>query len=836
MAIKQRVLTKLNALGNYVLQVMNTGKSETLSNIYSELNAARDLCRRGLPNDSYVAYDEFYDGLILAVQQMIDVTRPQKDVLLLCKELLRHLIIETKKERHFKKEIVFLPYKASMWDSMESIWMAAHADRENCIAYVVPIPYCDRNSDGSVAEWHCEREHFPGYVPTLNWRDLDIAALHPDVVFIHNPYDGNNLVTSVDGSYYSSNLRPHTDLLLYVPYYVTTGGMVEGTSPIWPYVDYLIVQSASFERFYETPVPVEKLAPLGSPKLDRVIRLCNNPPKPPKQWRKKLGQKKVYFYNTSLGGMLLNVDLFLKKMEYVFRIFAKRKDVCLIWRPHPLMLATLSSMRPKAVSRYEELKDMFLRENIGIYDDTPDIENTIAVSDIYVGDGGTSVTMLFAIVGKPMFILNDNIHELPTAEDWRGELLTEATFQGQDDWIVTPTNRLYKKEGNGSYRHVCPLCEYHAGSYYLKVIEAEGKAYVCPACAQDILIVSENGIEERIPLKREIGTWGAFAQAWRVGHYIFLIPLLYPNIVRFDLRTKEIAYLEGQKEHFVKKIHGEWRIGGSCVWKGELLIASPDSAEVLHVDAETLETEIGIIGESNIGCVFMCTDDEDIWLIPSSGFNLCRWRPETGEVKEYSVRMDGLYGHYPLYKTASDAFLFGMPAFDEDYVYLPPFWGNHFVKVDKHTGNAMEWDIPLPADTKGKSDYFAPLGVAGFVGNSGNGHWRMFYWPERKLYDVDVRTGDCQEINILMDKDALRHEVVGFTEQTDWMCYACQENSFHTLQDFLDGKLPGEPHDRERQLRDYQKIVVNHDGTAGEKIYHFALEKLSEKEEQRVIS
>jgi hypothetical protein len=33
-----------------------------------------------------------------------------------------------------KKEIVFLPYKASMWDALESVWRMAEAD-ENCEAY-----------------------------------------------------------------------------------------------------------------------------------------------------------------------------------------------------------------------------------------------------------------------------------------------------------------------------------------------------------------------------------------------------------------------------------------------------------------------------------------------------------------------------------------------------------------------------------------------------------------------------------------------------------------------------------------------------------------------------
>ena len=37
-------------------------------------------------------------------------------------------------------KVVFMPYKASMWDSLESVWMAADKD-ERCEALVVPITY-----------------------------------------------------------------------------------------------------------------------------------------------------------------------------------------------------------------------------------------------------------------------------------------------------------------------------------------------------------------------------------------------------------------------------------------------------------------------------------------------------------------------------------------------------------------------------------------------------------------------------------------------------------------------------------------------------------------------
>lgn len=828
MAIKNRVLKKLNTLDKYVLLVMETGSKKALRDFYRELNTVRNLCREGLSESSYADYGEFYDGLILATEQMQKVTRPQEDVLILCKELLQHLIIKTDNERHFKKEIVFLPYKVSMWDSLESIWMAASADKKNCNAYVMPIPYCDRNPDGTPAKWHYERELMPSYVPTIDCQRVDLEAWHPDVIFIHNPYDNQNYVTSIDGRFFADKLRQYTDLLVYSPYYVTSGGMGEGQGncPIFRYVDYIIVQSKGLCRFFDASVPMKKLVPLGSPKLDRVIRLCKNPPDPPEEWKEKLRGKKVYFYNTSLNGLLSDTNAFLNKMQYVFRCFAGRKDACLIWRPHPLMEATLNSMRKGDAPCYEHFKEMFIDEGIGIYDDTPDIENTIALSDVYVGDSGTSVTMLFAISGKPLFILNNNIHELPSSDDWRGELLTEVTFQGDADWLVTPTNHLYHRQPGKGYTYVTSLCEYNAASYYMKAVNVEGRVYVCPANAQDILIVSERGIEERISLDRRIEVPGAFVQAWQSGHYIFLVPFKYPAIVRFDTRTKQVEYLEGLNHIFVKQIDGEWMVGGSCIWNGALLIASPDTSELIHIDTETLESEVGQIGA---GTAIMAPDGDDIWFISTKGYSVFRWQPLAGKVNEYFVRPEGFQPHHYIYRFETDLFPYGMPAFDDNFVYIPPLWGNQFVKLNKSTGIAEEWKTPVQVTTTGRNGYFGPSAVAGFTGCVENGHWRLFYWPERKLYDVDLKEGAFEEVGIDFNEDALSHEAVGFVEQSDWMRYGCQENYHHTLPALIEGKLPGEKHDRDRQLRVFREVAANNDGTSGEKIYSFTMEKLREK-------
>ena len=62
----------------------------------------------------------------------------------------RLVYVETSFEREIpvdKLEAVFLPYNASMWGSLASIWKAADRDKD-CNAVVVPIPYYDKHPDG----------------------------------------------------------------------------------------------------------------------------------------------------------------------------------------------------------------------------------------------------------------------------------------------------------------------------------------------------------------------------------------------------------------------------------------------------------------------------------------------------------------------------------------------------------------------------------------------------------------------------------------------------------------------------------------------------------------
>lgn len=331
-------------------------------------------------------------------------------------------------------EVVFLPYKASMWDSLESVWMAAEED-ESCDAYVIPIPYCDKNPDGSFKEAHYEAEGYPDYVPITHYDDYNFEERHPDVIFIHNPYDEYNRMTSVHPFFYSKNLKQFTDKLVYIPYFILNEidpdnkeavGDIEHfcTMPAVLYADYVIVQSEAMRQIYINSVVKswgnedipksyweKKILGLGSPKVDKVLETGKEKPEIPREWLKIVQKpdgttKKIILYNTSVSALFNYEDKLLEKMKTVFQFFKGNQDeAVLLWRPHPLMHAAIESMRPQLREEYSRIEEQYKREGWGIYDDTADMNRAIAVSDAYYGDM-SSLVQLYQKTGKPIMIQN----------------------------------------------------------------------------------------------------------------------------------------------------------------------------------------------------------------------------------------------------------------------------------------------------------------------------------------------------------------------------------------------------------------------------------------------
>ncbi len=318
-------------------------------------------------------------------------------------------------------EVVFFPYKASMADSFKTIYLAAKADPA-CNAAWCPIPYFDKNPEGTYSKVHYEGDSYPDKFEVTRYWEYDVEKRHPDIIFIHNPYDNQNLVTSVHPDYYSSRLKAFTDLLVYVDYGVpiwvnkdasmVTGFREEQILPVHlnadlilgyseqfvDYIRHLFAFSRQFPNIKKADDAKSIAVALGSSKFDCILKNKKEDFSLPAEWKERIGKKKVFLLNTSLAELLENNEEHLKEIRHIAETVEEREDIILWWRPHPLMESTIRSMRPELQSEYDLIFSQVAET--GIVDTTDDLYRAVAYSDA-LWSSESSMVYLYLATGKP---------------------------------------------------------------------------------------------------------------------------------------------------------------------------------------------------------------------------------------------------------------------------------------------------------------------------------------------------------------------------------------------------------------------------------------------------
>lgn len=402
----------------------------------------------------------FKENLAKMDSEMDDIGKEQVEAL---KEAIKSVdAIETNRliseiktfiSKNIVYKVVFMPYKASMWDSLESIWMAADKD-ERCEALVVPITYYELDNNQNPIKKVNERNLFPKYVNAVNDEEYDLENDLPDIIYIHNPYDDTNLVTRVDSRYYSWNLKKYCEKLVYIPYYKWVDG-VSSTSfkSAMYYADYTVQSSddavkrcieASPEYAKELGLETieirnimeNKLINLGSPEVDKVISL--NDVKFPDGWDVKVLKSRVnVLYNTTIDEILTSRSL--SKVRNILNFFKENTEKAfVIWRPHPLLRQTLVSMLPDLVNEYDEIMSEFINSSYGVLDTNASMHYSMFWSDMCYGYKTSSLTELYKYTGK--IVLEDaprltNFVSKRSAENLLNEL-KESNVVSEPDYSL----------------------------------------------------------------------------------------------------------------------------------------------------------------------------------------------------------------------------------------------------------------------------------------------------------------------------------------------------------------------------------------------------------------
>ena len=580
------------------------------------------------------------------------------------RQMLFKIESSVKNDIRIRTEVVFLPYKASMWDSLESIWKAADEDPD-CDAYVIPIPYYDKNPDGSFRELHYEGGEYPKDVPVVWYEDYDFETRRPDMVFIHNPYDECNIVTSVHPFFYSKNLKKFTDKLVYVPYFIL--GEVDPEDrqalkdiekfclvPGVAYADQVIVQSEDMRQAYVNVLTEfmsgqgrsrayweKKILGLGSPKVDKVLGTRKENLEIPEEWKKVIQRpdgswKKVIFYNTTVTALLQHSEQYLVKLRDVLRVFYENQDeVALLWRPHPLMEATIESMRPELGAAYKEIVGAYRRDGWGVYDDSSDMDRAVCLSDGYYGDG-SSVVQLFCALNK--FVLHQYIEDEMESMNNLMRVIPRAICGRQCDKYVLDfaDNYLYKDCGDGELEFVSDIergrgCN---GFEYGEIINRKNDIIIVPNYCEFFLIY--NLVEKSIRhiyvdkklYENNINKPG-FHKIIPYGNKIFITKYVCNAVACIDMNTLEITYT-----NIFDDSEQEWnlfRTVGDCYGYGSLLyIPLMDTNYFIIFDMENCTHEVKQLYE-NIKIATICGCGDEVYIVEMNGrklytLNLSKWK------------------------------------------------------------------------------------------------------------------------------------------------------------------------------------------------------------------
>ena len=830
----------------YAISVDEASANAVLCDGVEAIKAITQTLEQELSPDGFKGYIPYISDLLKAFEILLTdvddvkiINNTLNEIFKLFESLNRRL----KKEPEVKREIVFFPYKASMWDSLESIWKAAKQD-DRCFVSVAPIPYYDKDGYGNHLTQYYERELFPDYVETIRYDEFDLEIVQPDVAYIHNPYDGNNHVSSVHPSYYSRTLKKHVKTLVYVPYFA------KDTPPSLPVAsitsllaaDIIVAASNDDVAAYRNAGARCDVVPLGSPKIDRIINLDNDKPAIPEEWSKLAG-KKIFFLNTSINSLLKYESAYINKIQALITLFDERNDAALLWRPHPLTVSTITSMRPDLLDMYKSVEEQAKNSRSTVIDLTPDMGVSMAISDAYIGDGISSLVYLYALTGKPLYQINFKIPIAPTPEEL-AELATSDTIgitciDGEEVWIFCGSvNALCKLDINtGQAEYVSSVPgEENAINRYIHLVKIGDRILLSPYCAKEW---AEYDIpsgtwtkypipDEALPITRN---GGCFYVALDTDEFVIFMPINSRAFVKYDKKTREFEYNTiwfRSFEPYVFNIdYGFFNAGGTFV-DNSLYIASLQSNVVVELNVRSMRTKIHKVGESGNRYNGITFDGDCFWLTKFLTYGLTepqnsvvRWDKNTGRCKELILEP---VTREPV-NMISD---FYSITFYNGKVLVFPFGVNEIFQIDPKTEDISVLETCLPYKLgSNKSPYYSyGDGVASvWIPNKCDGRIVLYSFYDYSLLFFDSETFEVKKVKPVIN--GIEHLFHNLDTQPP---YVRNESVFLTAAGYVVHVVSGSIPDFNQKQADYHRgINFNSDGTCGQKTHEFVMRKSLKK-------
>ncbi len=304
-----------------------------------------------------------------------------------------------------QREILFLVCKVDWWPMMEPQWKQSIEDSNNHVT-VTTIPYGIRNLQGFVETIYNDKDLLPAYVPVTGIEEYDIAGIHPDVIYIQNPYDEEGVLT-IPESLCSEKLKTYTDELILLPCYDLAEPDADGDKismalsvlieqPAVYHADGVMVSSDRLRNLYVNTlsgITGEENRDYWEEKI-KVQEPEHAKEKPerhhelfPSKWTVGREDTKFVVFQVNTSFLYRYKKEGIRKIEDSFEIMKSNKDrITCIFSPEESVEGWISSHNDEI--GWNELIFKLQNEESIIYDREHLIDNCIAGADAYYGGAG----------------------------------------------------------------------------------------------------------------------------------------------------------------------------------------------------------------------------------------------------------------------------------------------------------------------------------------------------------------------------------------------------------------------------------------------------------------
>lgn len=350
--------------------------------------------------------------------------------------------------------------------------------------------------------------------------------------------------------------------------------------------------------------------------------------------------KKVILAYVCNAGILRQGSIFFE-VWYSFLKACKIQGLAVWWLCDASLSTMVEYMKEPARDRYLELRKWAESDNDIFIDMSGDIDHAIGRCDAYYGSPA-SCAVSEAARGMPVVWYGYGQgwpHEC-RRRNGHGMLMSfiKGCWIGDEyyfaHWYVNGLFRIKRGSEKAEFVTRIPFKSKEKRFLSAAVFHASGFLYVIPTSASEILAWEiSTGKWQSYELDPQYAkdpyVW--FIGAFKVDDCLWLKPVNYAAMVRFDLASRNLAYFTGWgKQVWDDNPDASNQYWGEAVFVGsDIWIAAKQSRYIMKFSTELNISEMYEVENSDFGIRSLAHDGTDFWIYTVNGDLLC-WHPQKG--------------------------------------------------------------------------------------------------------------------------------------------------------------------------------------------------------------